>query len=112
MRYLFIILFSTPLFAQTNPFATAALETFEPITRDTVHIKTLSMLSKIDEGQMSLHKQPLDINYNWTRDINRINFYDRMGFGIRRSDIYGREFMPDIIQTVTFPVLVKTTPTR
>ena len=112
MRYLFLLFLSGSLFAQTNPFSAMSNESFEPISADTLQIKTLAMLSKIDQEQFTLRRNPLEVNYNWTRDINRAKIYDRMAFGIPQSDICGRELPPNAFQMATFNAFTKTAPPR
>ncbi len=112
MRYLFLLLLSGSLFAQTNPFSAMSKESFEPIATDTLQIKTLSMLSKVHPHNLTINKNPLDIDYNWRRDINLANAYDRIEYGFRQSDICGRELPPDAFQMATFNAFTKTSPPR
>ena len=62
---------------------------------DQLSIKTLEMLGKTSDSNLSLNSV-LPSDYNWTTDLRRSEAIQRVASGVRRQDINGRDLIPDI----------------
>ena len=85
--------------------ANAQVLEFEPIQlskesifskeNDQLSIKTLEMLGKTSDSNLSL-SSVLPSDYNWTTDLRRSEAIQRVASGVRRQDNNGRDLIPDI----------------
>lgn len=62
---------------------------------DQLSIKTLEMLGKTGDSNLSLNSV-LPSDYNWTTDLRRSEAIQRVALGVRLQDINGRDLIPDI----------------